>query len=165
MTMPNDSPFSMLATELESPPPYKKYCAKDRLWMVIDAHGDSVLWSDQEIAVDAAVAAMNAMHDPKCSYVQTTRSRYYTDYLIAALRCLDDDQLRKLAHEIMGRLAATRGVASDDANVSNVGASGAGSHCPHCGAYAFRCASDSFDPKCRITGMRFNKGDESITTA
>lgn len=34
-----------------------------------------------------------------------TESPHYTDHLIAALRCLDDDNLRKLAHEIMGRLA------------------------------------------------------------
>jgi len=28
--------------------------------MVLDAHGDSVLWSDQELAVDAAVESLNA---------------------------------------------------------------------------------------------------------
>ena len=32
-------------------------------------------------------------------------SPHYTDHLISALRCLNDDQLRKLAHEIMSRLA------------------------------------------------------------
>ena len=33
-----------------------------------------------------------------------TDSPHYTDHLIAALRCLDDDQLRKIASEIMERL-------------------------------------------------------------
>ena len=63
----DDSPCSRLADCLESPPPYRKHVTKERLWMVLDAHGDSVLWSDQELAVDAAVAALNAMHNPKCA--------------------------------------------------------------------------------------------------
>ncbi len=49
-----------LADCLESPPPYRKHVTKERLWLVLDAHGDSVLWSGQEIAVDAAVEALNA---------------------------------------------------------------------------------------------------------
>ena len=52
---------SRLADCLESPPPYRKHVTKDRLWLVLDAHGDSVLWSDQELAVDAAVEALNHM--------------------------------------------------------------------------------------------------------
>jgi hypothetical protein len=52
---------SRLADYLESPPPYRKHCTKGKLWLVLDAHGDSVLWSDQEIAVDAAVEALNHM--------------------------------------------------------------------------------------------------------
>ena len=52
---------SRLADYLESPPPYRKHVTKDRLWLVLDAHGDSVLWSEQEIAVDAAVEALNHM--------------------------------------------------------------------------------------------------------
>jgi hypothetical protein len=52
---------SRLADYLESPPPYRKHCTKEKLWLVLDAHGDSVLWSDQEIAVDAAVEALNEM--------------------------------------------------------------------------------------------------------
>jgi hypothetical protein len=61
------APCSRLADYLESPPPYWKHVTKERLWLVLDAHGDSVLWSDQELAVDAAVAALNAMHKPKCA--------------------------------------------------------------------------------------------------
>jgi len=52
---------SRLADYLESPPPYRKHVTKDKLWLVMDAHGDSVLWSDQELAVDAAVEALNHM--------------------------------------------------------------------------------------------------------
>ena len=59
-------PCSRLADYLESPPPYRKHVTKGKLWLVIDAHGDSVLWSDQEIAIDAAVAALNAMTSPRC---------------------------------------------------------------------------------------------------
>jgi len=55
------TPCSRLADYLESPPPYRKHVTKDRLWLVLDAHGDSVLWSEQEIAVDAAVEALNHM--------------------------------------------------------------------------------------------------------
>ena len=36
-----------------------------------------------------------------------TDSPHYTDHLIAALRCLDDDQLRKLAKEIKARIPQT----------------------------------------------------------
>ncbi len=61
------APCSRLADYLESPPPYRKHVTKERLWLVLDTHGDSVLWSDQELAVDAAVAALNAMHKPKCA--------------------------------------------------------------------------------------------------
>ena len=61
------TPCSRLADYLESPPPYRKHCTRERLWLVLDAHGDSVLWSDQELAVDAAVASLNAMHKPKCA--------------------------------------------------------------------------------------------------
>lgn len=57
------SPCSRLADCLESPPPYRKHVTKEKLWLVLDAHGDSVLWSDQELAVDAAVEALNAMAD------------------------------------------------------------------------------------------------------
>jgi len=55
------TPCSRLADYLESPPPYRKHCTRERLWLVLDAHGDSVLWSEQEIAVDAAVEALNHM--------------------------------------------------------------------------------------------------------
>lgn len=50
-----------MADYLESPPPYRKHVTKERLWLVLDSHGDSVLWSDQELAVDAAVEALNNM--------------------------------------------------------------------------------------------------------
>jgi hypothetical protein len=62
-----DEACSRLADYFESPPPYRKHITKERIWLVLDAHGDSVLWSDQELAVDAAVAALNAMHNPKCT--------------------------------------------------------------------------------------------------
>ena len=52
---------SRLADCLESPPPYRKHVSKEKLWLVLDVHGDSVLWSDQELAVDAAVEALNYM--------------------------------------------------------------------------------------------------------
>lgn len=52
---------SRLADYLESPHPYRKHVTKERLWLVLDSHGDSVLWSDQELAVDAAVEALNHM--------------------------------------------------------------------------------------------------------
>ena len=57
----NAAACSRLADYLESPPPYRKHCTRERLWLVLDAHGDSVLWSEQEIAVDAAVEALNHM--------------------------------------------------------------------------------------------------------
>jgi len=81
MTMPNDnqttseSPCdaacSRLADYLESPPPYRKHVTKERLWLVLDAHGDSVLWSDQELAVDAAVEALNEMTMQRETFGQT----------------------------------------------------------------------------------------------
>ena len=52
---------SRLADCLESPPPYRKHVTKERLWLVLDSNGDSVLWSDQELAVDVAVEALNHM--------------------------------------------------------------------------------------------------------
>jgi len=55
----DETACSRLADYLESPPPYRKHCTKEKLWLVLDSHGDSVLWSDQEIAVAAAVEALN----------------------------------------------------------------------------------------------------------
>lgn len=60
-SVPLDSACSRLAAYLESPPPYRKHCTREGLWLVLDAHGDSVLWSEQEIAVDAAIEALNHM--------------------------------------------------------------------------------------------------------
>ena len=62
---------SRLAEYLENPPPYQKHCTKDKLWLVLDSHGDSVLWSDQELAVDAAVEALNEMTMPRETFGQT----------------------------------------------------------------------------------------------
>lgn len=62
---------SRLADYLESPPPYRKHCTKEKLWLVLDAHGDSVLSSDQELAVDAAVEALNEMTMPRETFGQT----------------------------------------------------------------------------------------------
>ena len=61
----DETACSRLADYLESPPPYRKHCTKEKLWLVLDAHGDSVLWSDQELAVDAAVEALNEMTMPR----------------------------------------------------------------------------------------------------
>ena len=58
-TLDQPAACSRLADYLESPPPYRKHCTKEKVWLVLDAHGDSVLWSDKELAVDAAVAALN----------------------------------------------------------------------------------------------------------
>ena len=50
---------SQLADYLESPPPYRAH-KSGALWLVLDAHGDSVVWSEQELAVQAVVEALNA---------------------------------------------------------------------------------------------------------
>jgi hypothetical protein len=67
----DETACSRLADCLESPPPYSKHCTKEKLWLVLDAHGDSVLWSDREIAVDAAVEALNEMTMPRETFGQT----------------------------------------------------------------------------------------------
>ena len=67
----DETACSRLADYLESPPPYRKHCTKEKLWLVLDAHGDSVLWSDQELAVDAAVEALNEMTMPRETFGQT----------------------------------------------------------------------------------------------
>jgi len=67
----DETACSRLADYFESPPPYTKHCTKEKLWLVLDAHGDSVLWSDREIAVDAAVEALNEMTMPRETFGQT----------------------------------------------------------------------------------------------
>lgn len=62
-----DAHCTRLSDDFESPPPYRKSCTPEKLWLVLDANGDSILWSDQEIPVDAAVEALNAMPQPKCT--------------------------------------------------------------------------------------------------
>ena len=43
------------------PPPWRKYRSKEKLWSILDAQENPVLWSDQEQAIDTAVAALNAV--------------------------------------------------------------------------------------------------------
>lgn len=50
---------SQLADYIESPPPYRVHKSRS-LWLVLDAHGDSVVWTEQELAARAVCEALNA---------------------------------------------------------------------------------------------------------
>lgn len=65
------SPCSRLADDFESPPPYKAHRCKDGLWVVLDAHNDSILWSEQELPCLAAAEALNEMTLPRETFGQT----------------------------------------------------------------------------------------------
>lgn len=53
---------SLLGDVIEAPGPYDVARAHNsELWLVVDAHRDAILWTEQKLAADAAAEALNGM--------------------------------------------------------------------------------------------------------
>lgn len=53
---------SLLGDVIEAPGPYDVVRAHNsELWLVVDAHRDAILWTEQQLAADAAAEALNGM--------------------------------------------------------------------------------------------------------
>jgi hypothetical protein len=53
---------SLLGDAIEAPGPYDVVRAHNsELWLVVDAHRDAILWTEQQLAADAAAEALNGM--------------------------------------------------------------------------------------------------------
>jgi hypothetical protein len=56
------SACSLLGDVIEAPGPYDVVRAHNsELWLVVDAHRDAILWTEQQLAADAAAEALNGM--------------------------------------------------------------------------------------------------------